>query len=365
MVLDVCLSSSRFSDLEWKFQALDSAKSILKLTTSDEMSQIRLELRQRELLRLYPCHVNADMGSGEIIRLKDLISDPALNVYSGEIVLSLAQDLIERNDLAGALAELETFQATNQATPSALKSHLMNQITFLQGKIHRFAGKFQEAEIFLHRVLKAYPASSSIISGVIAHLVAVYCELGDFHGATNFTRTELNNLRRSNRLYDGRGRRFRLADAETNLMKALWSTSQGACPDNTSLSKARSLYEALEEEYRSSGTGKVAKLNKFRTSAGLAMTLHLEERLEDASLRWQSTLEMAQTFWGEDFGMAISLYSLGYIAARLDRKTKCQEYLAEGNRIFRNCGRQYFLVGLGSLWFDLVVGPFNSGIGPA
>jgi hypothetical protein len=98
------------------------------------------------------------------------------------------------------------------------------------------------------------------------------------------------------RLHEGRGRRFRLAEAETSLMPALWTAAEGGSDVSFPLLHARSLFEKVEATCRGISDGKIARVHIFRVSAGLAMISHLEGHLQDAFFRWRSALDKAQSY---------------------------------------------------------------------
>jgi hypothetical protein len=173
----------------------------------------------------------------------------------------------------------------NETRPSTLKIRLMQQVIFLKGKLYRFRGNFNDAEYHLKQVLNAAPKSSSISSDVIVYLIAVYCEISNIVKARNLTELKIKYLKGLNRLHEGKGRRFRLAEAKINLISTLWPAAEGESDVSFPLQCARSLFEKVETICQGIDDGKVARLYIFRVSAGLAIISHLEGHLQNVFFR--------------------------------------------------------------------------------
>ncbi|KAI9736732.1 MAG: hypothetical protein M1834_000936 [Cirrosporium novae-zelandiae] len=366
--VECCLSSSAFLKQDWKYRSLTTAQNILTRLENGQLSA-RLWLRTRALSHLFPDGPwKADTTQQIYIPV-----DPRSNAYSGEVMLSNAQEMIERNELQKATLELERFKPWNTAA-STKEIRVMHQITFLKGKICRFGGDFIGAKEHLTDLFEHITLHSEIQSKATSHLIAVFCELGNMLKAMEFLRSEWEGME-YHTWYQGKRSRQKLISAETYLMQGVWiiKDSKGVLleapcgfssplsginhPDGArdSLKTAKKTYEELREMYIGIPTaelGKVRRLNYFRISAGLAMILHLQGQLEAAFDKWEFALTLAQFYWGQDFAMMISLYSMSDITLKLGRVKESQEYMKRAEEIFRSSGRQNYLLALGSIWFD-------------
>ncbi|KAL9119550.1 MAG: hypothetical protein Q9187_003895 [Circinaria calcarea] len=338
-VVEGCLSSSQFSDLGWKRKILTTAEGIMGVEPWDPQLSARLKLREKFLSCLFPVGPEQRLQYAPDITKCDLTPvDSRLNAYCGEMMLFNAQKIVERNELLKACYVLEKFKPFDSKNPSTLEQSVMQQISFFKGKISRFAGHFLEAKDHLEPLSLPDALRSKILYGITTHLIAVYYKLSNIDEAMCLASAASEELQLSNRLSRNRERRLKLSLAETHLMKALWIVKKSNVEEsrskvfrNFTLSKhardsletASDIYEELQKSYQESRElSKVGRLNNFRISVGLAMISHLEGHLEVAFSKWELALSLAQSYWGSDFAMMISLYSMSEITLKLDKITQ-------------------------------------------
>jgi hypothetical protein len=230
----------------WKREAIGRAKTVMSGSPNDIHLQARLQLRIKDLSRLYPGDFRQEEQNAYLLSKDNFIPMDALsNYYQGLHVLSDAKDKIDCQDLHGAWAGLDNFRLLPHTRPSSIETRLMQQICCLRGIICHFHGKFGQAVEYFEEALRNGPTSSLSMWGLMAHFVAVHCELGNISTTLKLISSELEQ---TDRTLGCKGVRIRLAEAETYLMKVLWTTKSGkmAADGLISLEKASNLFQELQ-----------------------------------------------------------------------------------------------------------------------
>lgn len=374
LAIEGCLSSSQFAGPEWKSKALATAEILIEaLPKKDILLSSKVRLRRRTFSRLFP-NTSGDRNQ-HIDPIKLMPDNPKLNACFGETILSEVQEMIDRKELSSAWSELEKFKPLHGRHLSTLEENVMQQIRFFKGRVSRFQGRFDTAKGYLSPL--SYTAKhDGIQCGVISHLVAVKCELGEIDTARELIQNDLYEAQQRNPLDVPKGRRLKLVSAETHLMKALWMIKNGKAPQThyvalhtnkeseqwplskegqDSLEAAWVIYQELQENHKSvTRPGKVAKLNHFRVSTGQAMISHIKGQWVAAYSQWEHAAHLAEVYWGSDFALMISLYSMCDVMLRLGEPRGSKNLAKQAEGIFARSGRQHYLLALGSLWFDAI-----------
>jgi len=368
-VIETCLSSSYFGTSDWKQKVLANAERIIAQAGHDSELRAAVQLRKRVLLRIFPDESwGGDVCGTNVIEQAFTRCDPRSNAYFGELLLSNAQDMIDRADLDQALRELGRFRPLDEANPSALEYNVLDSITFFQGKIDRFKGNFSEARKKLEEFLCQRPRNG-IICKAMVHLISVYSELGKPKEAIDIAEIEVKACRDAGLLQHSRGRNSRLALAEAHLMDTLliirslsnsiiWTTSTIAAlsKDTQSSKAAKQLYQDLLISYQvMEKLGKVAKVKCFSVSAGLAILSQLEDSPQVALSKWDAAANAAKRCgWEPGFVESIIALSTSELQFRIGNCEEANRLEVRAKDLLQRMGRQHYFTGLGSIWFDLV-----------
>lgn len=366
-VVEACLSSSYFDTSMWKWRVLTTAENIIRGAGRNNELWARVALRKRVLSRTFSDESWGDICMTDVIQQAFIPCDARFNARFGEVLLSNAQDKINCGDLDEALFELNQFMPLNQARPSTLEYNVMDSITFLRGKIDRFKGNFSEAskklEAFLHN------SRNGIIYKAMVHLISVYSELGLSERAIQCANMEVKACQTEGSLQHGQGRSLRLALAEAYLMKVIHCLSSQITRHATvmtalsnhsqSLKWAKHHYEQVLQSYQAmQKLGKVARTKCFCVLAGLAIISQLEDRPEIALAKWDAAADaLKRCGWKVGFADGIVKMSKSRLQSQMSNFEEAERLAASAKDIFHQTGRQHYLTGLGSVWFDLIDDP--------
>lgn len=149
------VSSSRFSDTAWKWAAIKHSKTLL-CGIDDCYLQSLATHRESVLLRMY----GDRSASSEIIEAfihstvlpnhdNRLELGACWNAQCGDLVVSLAENLIQDGEISKARLALEPWQPLNPNKPTFMESLVWGARGAALGKILRLDGKLTEAlEVF-------------------------------------------------------------------------------------------------------------------------------------------------------------------------------------------------------------------------
>jgi hypothetical protein len=148
-------------------------------------------------------------------------------------------------------------------------------------------------------------------------------------------------------------KRVRLALANAYLMKALWALENQQL-DLKLLERARSLFQWIEEAFHQSELSLAGKYNRYAVLVGLAIIHHVRDELELAYAGWERAEGAAEDCWPKrGYAAMVTLYSRSEVAHRL-KLPVAGDLTLRAKAIFEVTSRQYWFVGQGSIWPDLV-----------
>jgi hypothetical protein len=356
-VIEVCLSASYYSTLDWKSKVLATAESIGTRFPVGAQLRERVELRKRILSRISLCK----WGS-EVERLDFPRVDQRSNGYYGEFLLFNADIFFGRQQLQAALDELDAYTPWHPGNVSTLEQIQIYDMGVLRGKIHHFSGHFNEARRYLERVLHARRPEAAIMSKAMAHLTAVCCELGETKLGIKYASAQLDDLTAYQSRESGSAKRLRLALAYAYLMQGMWVIfTQPTAFGYTSLrrdirqgfDKAHELFQVLAQSYENtSALGRAGKTNRFSALLGLALIAHIKDDMDGARDCYDIALDAASHCqWDVGYAEAIIYWSKSVVMHNLGELEEAQKL----NRLagkFYQC-RSYFFAGFGTLWPEI------------
>ncbi|KMU81442.1 hypothetical protein CISG_09013 [Coccidioides immitis RMSCC 3703] len=147
----------------------------------------------------------------------------------------------------------------------------------------------------------------------------------------------------------GTGRRLRLALIESFIRRGLFTQAE------EKLKELIPIIEAIPEPDINQST------EHFRVWAGLARISHLQGQWNEALDRWNQALAIVErSGWTQGFNHGIVLYSIAQVLARVGDVTGCQTSLSKAEKSLAVEERKYWIVGLGSYWYDYIVTALGS-----
>lgn len=347
-------------------EALSVAEDILSTTVSSDIEGLQLRqrvaLRRLALCRLFPQQIHGVPEPPHIVP-----SDQRSNAWFGESVLAAAQAAMEKEDFDQALRVLNTYTAWADE-PSVQEHTILQQIALLRGRIDRYRGSFDTAREYFNGLIKHNPpriSTSKLTSDAFSHLIAMECELGYLVSAQSRIEQALQEDPKFTFCSNGRSRRFRLALAETHLMKVLLRGTANMRSMHKSLQDAAATYTDLSTELKYlTKPGKVARMNIFRVAIGIAIIQHINcldengsanntTRLTVAAQAWREALTTAKECgWQTGFSEGMINYSLSDIARRLHDFQAYEGYRKEARMLISK--RQFYFTGWGTCWVDIM-----------
>jgi len=152
------LAASRFSDAQWKKEAISRAK---KLLDGDNNQHFNAWLAYREsavmrmsgMLRESELALETFVRSTVIQSADSLEINPQFNAQRGDLVISYSENLIRKGKLDEAKRELIEWKPLNATSPSSLEKIAIRARDITLGKVLRYQGLFTEAVLLLETVL--------------------------------------------------------------------------------------------------------------------------------------------------------------------------------------------------------------------
>ena len=356
-VIEVCLSASYYSTLDWKTNVIAIAERIgTRFPVADQLRD-RVALRKKILYRISSCNWEPEVEHLEVTRV-----DQRSNGYYGEFVLFNADVLYGRQQLQAAFDELDGYTAWHPGNVSTLEQFQICEMNFLRGKIHHFSGHFSQARVWLEQVLQTKRAEASMICKAIAHLTAVYCELGETQLGIGYASTQLDDLTVYQSRESGSAKRLRLALAYAYLMQGMWAIFAQPFAgyislqrdDREAFDKAQEFFQALARSYENTGTlSRANKTNRFSTLLGVAVIAHIKDDLHEACRRYDIALDAAKLCkWKAGYIEAIIYWSKSVVLQGLGKLEEARRLNGLAGTLYQ-C-RSYFFVGFGTLWPEII-----------
>ena len=357
-VIEVCLSASYYSTLDWKNSIIATAENIRTRFLVGAQLQERVELRKRILSRMSSCKWGSEVERLEFPRV-----DQRSNGYYGEFVLFNANIFFGRQQLQAALHELDGYTPWQPGNVSTLELIQICEMGVLRGKIHHFSGHFIEARRYLEHAQHARRPEATIMSKAIAHLTAVCCELGETKLGIKYASAQLDDLMTYQSQESGNAKRLRLALAYAYLMQGMWAIfTQPTASGYTSLRRdireglntARELFQALAQIYKNvSSLSRAGKTNRFSALLGLALIAHIKSDMHEARGCYNIALDAASHCqWDAGYAEAIIYWSKSVVVHSLGELEEARKLNELAGKLYQ-C-RSYFFTGFGTLWPEIV-----------
>lgn len=319
--------------------------------------QQRLELRNRIVSRLSWCEWAPEEECATFPRVNQ-----KSNGLHGEFVLYNANVLYESHNPQAALDTLDRYVPWCPESPSTLEQIRINEVNLLRGKLHRFCGHFHKARECLERIQCPKYPETSLICKAVAHLAAVYCELGQPRQAIHVASAQLEHLTSYRSRESGSGKRLRLALAYAYLMDGIWFVFNRPASDDSDLSsdiqegvdKSCALFQELVHSYEHiNRLSRSGGMHQISTLFGLASVAHLRGNLPEARDCYESALTAARDCnWSPGFIEAIIHWSQSALMHSFGDVEQAQKRSELAESLYS--GRLYFFLGTGTIWPEII-----------
>jgi tetratricopeptide (TPR) repeat protein len=350
------LSASKFHDNAWKQDSIRRVNALL-MNECDSYLKAWAVHRESSILRLRGEVAGSYRALEECLHSKifdkELDSDARWNAQQGDLVISLSENLMRDNDLARAKSELQAWQPLNIEAPSTMERMVLQSRNVMLGRLLKNQGRFNEALPYFQRLFKElsfrdYNVSTGWQMVMFSNLADCYCEVGRPDDAEAVLEAELGIIYESGWENISNGRRLQLALIETFIRRGFFKQAEEC------LLKLIPMFEAIAEPDILQNTG------HFRVWAGLARISHLEGNWDDALVRWNRALGIVEAAgWNKGCTHGIFLYSIAQALFRIGDLDASLVTLENAKKSLAAEDRKYWIVGLGSYWYDYVVLPLG------
>ncbi|EGD86493.2 hypothetical protein H112_04985 [Trichophyton rubrum D6] len=349
------LEGSKFNGNVWRRDTIAKARELLE--RGDAVLEARVARRESTLLRLHGkiedsyrvienCIYDGVFAGGLNITEK-------ANAEKGKLIISYAGNFIMENQLARAKKELESWQPKDPKHPSLMESSVLSDRNVSLGRLLKNQGCFSEALPYFERIfqdIRSGNCSGNPIwqMNALANLTDLYLEVSRPDDAEAM-------LRETMKIMYARGwqrysitRRLRLSLAESFTMRVMWTTAEEC------FLRLIPMFDGIEEPDTNQ------KTEHFRAWAGLAKISHLQGHWDQAIRHWKMAIHIVEkSGWANKFNHGVLLHSLAHAQFQAGRITESQVTLEMAMQSLAAEERKYWIVGLGSYWFDYIQAPLG------
>lgn len=346
------VSTTKFQYTSWKREGVRQIRDILK-TNSDPCTEAWVASRESTLLRL------GGKSAESYAILEDHLSKTALhtdqtpdarhNAEQGLLVLSFAENLMKDNDLPRARLELEGWRPLDEETPSSMELIVVQSRAVTLARILKSQGCFEEALALLEKLFNGLTDDEYLVSTgwqmvMFSNLADLYCEVGRPKEAEAALEAELKVIFAHGWENISTGRRLQLSLVESFIRRGMFEIAESC------LTRLVPQYASLTEPDMIQGTG------HFMTLVGLARVLHLQSRWDEALAHWKQASDLIEKFdWPKGFNYGLVLYSMAQVLYQTGDLDGSKDTLEKAKASLETENRKYWIVGLGTYWYDYVV----------
>jgi len=357
------LSASKFNSMLYKMELVERAKQLLgddgdvhlsmwAVVTESSLLRIKGE-NERAYLALQK-HIH---GLSHSPQAHDAPLNPRINAERGNLVLSYASNLLMDGQTTRATHELEAWEPLDHKMPSRMEQDVAHGKHVVLGRVLRNEGRFQEAVSHYESLLKAACEDNGLVSSMwqvqlFCHLSDLYCEIGRPGRALSLLRPAMEQVAERRWNSTPRGYALQLCQAEALIRQGSLDLAQQQL-----LELDATISGALDE---TGGGNMVSRTKHYLVRASLARISHMKQRWEEALVRWHKTSELVEKYgWKRTFNEAITLLSLAQVLYQLDQPDDAEEVRKQAQSCLDADGRKYWLVALGSYWYEFVQVPLG------
>ncbi|KAI1972184.1 hypothetical protein LOZ35_004696 [Ophidiomyces ophidiicola] len=349
-VCTLLLSASLFNYMPWKRECIFRLKDLLQNEHDCYLKALAARLESRTLRRegkiadSYKV-VEKYISGGEWTELgNDIDLNPRWNATKGGLLLTFCENLMRDGELSQAQEVLSSWTPLNPQCPSTMENLILRSREVMMGRAFRNQGHFKVAlqryEKLLHEVSPNVSyASATWQMNLISNTADLYCEVGKPNEAERVLETYARQWQEK-----GTGRRLMFTMIESFIRRGMFKRAEPYLLDLIPF------FEAIIEPDIIQSTAHA------RVWIGLARIYHLQGEWNEALMQWQEALQIVESKMKKTgFTYGVILYSIAQVQFQLGR---LQESLASLERAEESLAfeeRKYWIVGLGTYWYDYVV----------
>jgi len=365
-MVDLYLSSSRFSTSIWKLEAVAEARKMLQevgdpyvcmLVTSRESSVLRMKgetLKSDEVLQdVMSKHIRHD----GILMMP--FEDLRCNAQAGKLIQSRAENLIFVNDLEEAQRELDGWLPVNEASPSSMEKIVQASINLTLGRLTKIQGHFERALFQLTPTFERIVAEDIDAGGwrrvLLASISEIYCEPGRPADAKPILNSELDcmKLTKSQNMISGLRLQLVLAESYLRDSSPYWSREV-----------ADTVRRVLE---RSREQSSITRRFYLRTWTILARIAHMREHWDEALGYWKESLKILDLMHDVSGPSAVIVnFSIAHVLQQQGHFDESAEKEASAKECLKSeTARRYHFTGFDSYWRDTIISEFSQWTDPS
>ena len=365
-MIDLYLSSSRFSTTTWKLEAVAQARK-LSQEAGDPYLCMLVASRESSLLRM----------KGEILKsdevLQDVMSryirhdgilmmpfgDLRCNAQAGKLIQSRAENLIFENDLEEAQRELDGWRPIHEASPSSMEKIVQVSINLTLGRLTKIQGHFERALSQLTPTFERIEAEDIDAGGwrrvLLASIGEIYCELGRPADAQRILNSEFDCMKLTKSQNMSSGLRLQLVLAESYFRDGSYDWSREV---------ADTVRRVLE---RSREQNSISRRFHLRTWTIMARIAHMRDHWDEALEYWKESLKILDLMHDVsgpsaaivNFSIAHVLHKQGHVDESAEKEASARECLKS------ETARRYHFTGFDSYWRDTIISEFSQWTDPS
>ena len=348
------LASSRFSNTSWKQRCLNHVKILLH-DSKDWYMLAWAAHRESALLRMLGKISDSEQCLNKYVGLtvlpgldRGLEHEERWNAQRGELLVSFAENLIQRGEFLTAKRELYDWHPLRPLTPSTLECIVLRSRDITMGKILRYEGRFQAAleylEVLVHRsVNDEFYEETGWRRVLLSNVADLYCEMDRPADAQCLLDPELKRMNDKGCQNISSGRRLQLSLVESFLKRSMFDKAEAY------LSNLQQVYGAIANPDTLSLRG------IFRTQTCLARLYHLQSSWAAALSHWEEALKVLETLRSDEgFNSGIVRCSIAQALHNLGNHQRSRENFEKAKLNLRSERRAYWIVGFDSYWHDHV-----------
>lgn len=346
------LAASRFSDAQWKSEAICRTKKLLG-QENEPYINAWLAYRESAILRRSGKLQNSESTLHDFLHRfalpseEDLQMTPRYNAR-GELVISFSENLVRQGRLSEAKAELVEWTPLSKDC-STLETIVSRARDTILGKVLRCQGRFSEALALLDGVIQGchlddFFEGTGWYRVLLSEIADLYYELDRPSDAERLLLRELTPMIEKGTQHIATGRRLRMSLAESYLQRKMYV-------------EAESLLADLRQEFLSSGAPDyTAKVNIFRIWVSLARALHGQSRWQEALSSWRQALSALDSIkLSESLNAGLVRCSIAHALMMMGLEEESTRIYQEAKANMASESRVYWIPLFNSRWHDSIL----------
>ncbi|KAI1942772.1 hypothetical protein LOZ66_001179 [Ophidiomyces ophidiicola] len=253
----------------------------------------------------------------------------------------------KENELSRAQAQIEQWKPLNLKSPSTMERVVLRTRDVVLGRILRLQGLFPAALEVYEKLLRMsdgdYKVSSGWQTTLFSALAYTYCEVGRPGDAEVALEKVLEGIYACGWKNIALGKQTRKALSESFLRRGMCKKAELCLFE---------LLPAAEAEIDPTMFGKTTHACLW---IGLARISHLQGEWHKALDRWKKALTIVESMMTTGFTHGVVLHSIAQVQFQLGCLEESQVSLRQAKESLAFEGRKYWIVGLGTYWYDYVV----------